>query len=186
MMITDKTLVHGIDADSQMTARARVALIQATKDNVDRLMTYLEQSRKNATQLKETIKKERDECNKLKRKFEDMHKEVRASKAELQILQVLQLQLFPKFSKILGPPFKVCLAWICFGRLNYIVFATNLDHKVDLRSIVFLSVRSRTVNAFNYETQHFIFSFDSWFYHCQSGVEDRIGVLALYVVIVQR
>ena len=66
--------------------------------------------------------------------------------------QLLQLQLFPKFSKILGPPFKVCLAWICFGRMNYIVFATNLDHKVDLRSIVFLSVRSRTVNAFDYET----------------------------------
>ena len=48
MMITDKTLVHGTDADPRLTARAGVALTQATKDNVDRLMKYLEQSRKNA------------------------------------------------------------------------------------------------------------------------------------------
>ena len=85
-MITDKTLVHGTDADAWLAARAGVALTQATEENVDRLMTDLEQSRKNAAQLKDTLRKERDEGNKLKRKFEDMHNEVRASKAELQIL----------------------------------------------------------------------------------------------------
>ena len=46
-----------------------VALTQDTEDNVDRLMTDLEQSRKNAAQLKETLKKERDEGYKLKREF---------------------------------------------------------------------------------------------------------------------
>ena len=67
MMITDKTLVYGTDADPWLATRARVALTQATEDNVDRLMTDLEQSRKNAAQLKETLKKEMDEGNKLKR-----------------------------------------------------------------------------------------------------------------------
>ena len=82
-MITDKNLVYGIDADPRLTARAGVALTQATEDNVDRLMTDLEQSRKNTTQLKETLKKERDEGHKLKRKYEDMMGEVRTSKIEL-------------------------------------------------------------------------------------------------------
>ena len=71
-MITDKTLVYGTDVDPRLTARDGVALNQATEDNVDRLMTDLEQSKQNAAQLKETLKKERDEGHKLKRKFEDM------------------------------------------------------------------------------------------------------------------
>ena len=54
-MITDKTLVYGTDANPRLIARAGVALTQATEDNVDRLMTDLEQSRKNTTQLKETL-----------------------------------------------------------------------------------------------------------------------------------
>ena len=64
-----------------------MTLTQAIEDNVDRLMTDLEQSRKNVAQLKETLKKERNEDYKLKRKFEDMQNEVRTSKAELQTLQ---------------------------------------------------------------------------------------------------
>ena len=56
-------------------------------------MTDLEQSRKNATQLKDTLRKERDEGNKLKRKFEDMQNEIRSSKAELQSLQVDKMSL---------------------------------------------------------------------------------------------
>ena len=74
-MITDKTLVYGTYVDPILTARSGVALTQATEDNVERLMTDLEQSRKNAAQLKETLKKERDEGYKLKRKFEDMQNE---------------------------------------------------------------------------------------------------------------
>ena len=85
-MITEKIMVYGTDPDPQLTARAGVALTQATEDNVDRLMTDLEQSKKNAAQLKETLKKERDEGHKLKRKFEDMHNEVRNVKIELQTL----------------------------------------------------------------------------------------------------
>ena len=56
-------------------------------------MIDLEQSRKHTTQLKETLKKERDEGNKLKGKFEDMHNEVRASKIECQTLQESKMAL---------------------------------------------------------------------------------------------
>ena len=48
-MITDKTLLHGTDVDPRLIARDGVALTQATKDNVDRIMTDLEQSKRNAT-----------------------------------------------------------------------------------------------------------------------------------------
>ena len=43
-MITDKTLVHGTNNDPQLIARAGVALTLETEDNVDRLMTDLEES----------------------------------------------------------------------------------------------------------------------------------------------
>ena len=85
-MVTDKTLVHGTHNDPRLIARARVALTLATEDNMDRTMTDLEQSRKNVAQLKETLKK------------------------------LLQLQLFPKFFKILDPPFNFILpgfVWDC-------------------------------------------------------------------------
>ena len=48
-MITDKNLVHGTYADPRFTMRVRVALTQATEDNVDRLMMDIEKSRKNTT-----------------------------------------------------------------------------------------------------------------------------------------
>ena len=60
-MVTEKIVVHGTHKDPQLIARAGVALTLATKDKIDRIMTYLEQSRKNVAQLKETLKKERDE-----------------------------------------------------------------------------------------------------------------------------
>ena len=46
-------------------------------------MTDLEPSRKNDAQLKDTVRKERDERKRLKRKFEDMRNEVKYSKVEL-------------------------------------------------------------------------------------------------------
>ena len=46
-MVTDKTLVHGTYKDPRLIARAGVALILATEDNVDRLMIHLEESQKN-------------------------------------------------------------------------------------------------------------------------------------------
>ena len=79
-MIIDKTLVHGTNTDPILIARVGVALTQATEDNLYRLMMDLEQSRKNATQLKETLKKERDEGQNLKRKYEDMMNEVKISR----------------------------------------------------------------------------------------------------------
>ena len=56
-------------------------------------MTDLEQSKKNVAQLKENLKKDRDEGNKLKRKFEDMHNEVRPSKIECQTPQASKMAL---------------------------------------------------------------------------------------------
>ena len=56
-------------------------------------MTDLEQSRRNVVQLNDTLRKERDEGNKLKRKFEDMRNEMKSSKAELQSLQVNKMSL---------------------------------------------------------------------------------------------
>ena len=92
-MINDKTLVNGTDKDPRLTIRAGVALIHAFEDNVDRIMTDLEQSRKTAAQMKDTLRREREERNKLKRKFEDMHNEVKCSNAELQSLQVDMMSL---------------------------------------------------------------------------------------------
>ena len=53
-------------------------MIHASEDNVDQIMTDLEQSRKSAAQLKDTLRRERDESNKLKRKFEDMQHEMKS------------------------------------------------------------------------------------------------------------
>ena len=47
-MITDTTVVYGIDQDSRFTIRVGAALIQASEDNVDKIMTYLEQSKKSS------------------------------------------------------------------------------------------------------------------------------------------
>ena len=56
-------------------------------DNVDRIMTDLEQSQKRVTPLKETLKKNRSESQSLKRKYEDMIDEFKVSKVEFQTLQ---------------------------------------------------------------------------------------------------
>ena len=52
------------------------------------MMTDLEQSKKSTAQLKDTLRREREENNRLKRKFEDMQHEIKYSKAELEFLQV--------------------------------------------------------------------------------------------------
>ena len=71
-MITDTTVVYGTDRDPRFTIRAGAALIHASEDNVDKIITDLEQSKKSSAQLKDTLRKEREESNKLKRKYEDM------------------------------------------------------------------------------------------------------------------
>ena len=45
-MINDTTVVYGTDKDPRFTIRAGAALIHASEDNVDRIMTDLEQSKK--------------------------------------------------------------------------------------------------------------------------------------------
>ena len=87
-MINDTTVVYRTDRDPRFTIKARAALIHASEDNVDKIMTDLEQSKKSSSQLKDTLRKEREENNRLKRKFEDIRKEIQSSKAELQFLQV--------------------------------------------------------------------------------------------------
>ena len=67
--------------------RDGVSLTLSTEDNVDIIMTDLEQSQKRITQFKETLKKERKEIHSLKRKYEDMINEFRVSKVECQTLQ---------------------------------------------------------------------------------------------------
>ena len=67
-MITDTTVVYGTDQDPRFTIRVGSALIHTSEDNVDKIMTDLEQSKKSSSQLKDTLKKEREEKSKLKRK----------------------------------------------------------------------------------------------------------------------
>ena len=80
-MINDTTVVYGTDKDPRFTIRVGAALIHASEDNVDRIMTDLEQSKKSSSQLKDTLRREREENNRLKRKFEDIQREIKSSKA---------------------------------------------------------------------------------------------------------
>ena len=57
MMVINKIVVHGTNKDPRLMAKAGVATALSTEDNVDRIMTNLEQSQKKVTQLKETLKK---------------------------------------------------------------------------------------------------------------------------------
>ena len=86
VMVTEKAVVHGTDKDLILMAMASVATTLATEDNVDKIMTDLEQSQKKIAQLKETLKRERDESQSLKRKYEGMLSDIEESKAECQTL----------------------------------------------------------------------------------------------------
>ena len=48
-MINDTTVVYAIDKDLRFTIRAGVSLIHASKDNVDQILTDLEQSKKSSS-----------------------------------------------------------------------------------------------------------------------------------------
>ena len=75
-MITDTAVMLGTDQDPRLTLRARTALLHALEDNMDKVITDLEQSQKSSAQLKNTLRKEREESNRLKRKYEDMQREM--------------------------------------------------------------------------------------------------------------
>ena len=51
-------------------------------------MKDLEQSKKSSAQLKDTLRHEREEGNRLKRKYEYMQRELESSKGEVHALQV--------------------------------------------------------------------------------------------------
>ena len=87
-MITDTAVMLGTDQDPRFTLRAGSAFIQASEDNVSKIMIDLEQSKKSSAQLKDTLRHEREESNRLKRKYECMQREMKSSKAEIQALQV--------------------------------------------------------------------------------------------------
>ena len=65
-MITDTVVMLGTDRDPRFTLRARATLINASEDNMNKVMTDLEQSKKSFAQLKDTLRKEREEGNRLK------------------------------------------------------------------------------------------------------------------------
>ena len=83
-MVTENTLVHGTNKDPRLMARDGVATTLNTEYNVDKIMTNLEQYKKNISQMKETLKRERHEGQSLKRKYEDMLSEIEESKVECQ------------------------------------------------------------------------------------------------------
>ena len=87
-MVTDTTVMLGIDTDPMLTIRAGAALIDASTDNINQVLIELELVKKTSTQLKDTLIKERDEGNRLKRKYEHMQRELESSKGEVQALQV--------------------------------------------------------------------------------------------------
>ena len=87
VMVTEKTIVHGIDKYSRLMERAGVASALANEDNVDKIMTGLEQYQKKIAQMKETLKRERDEGQSLKRKHEEMISKIEKLKESCKTLQ---------------------------------------------------------------------------------------------------
>ena len=86
IMVTDKKIIHGTDKDPRLLAKAGVASALANEDNVDKIMTNLEQYKKNFFQMKETLNKERGEVQILKRKHEDILSEIEKLREACQIL----------------------------------------------------------------------------------------------------
>ena len=60
-MITDTAVVLDTDRDPRFTLRAGVAMIHALEDNLDKVMTDLELSKKSSALLKDALRKEREE-----------------------------------------------------------------------------------------------------------------------------
>ena len=52
IMVAEKTIVHGTDKDPRLLAKVGVASALANEDNVDKIMTDLEQYKKKVVQMK--------------------------------------------------------------------------------------------------------------------------------------
>ena len=81
-MITNTPVMLGTDQDLRFTLRVGSAFIQALEDNIGKIMIDLEQSKKSSAQLKDTLRHERAESNRLKRKYEDVQREMESSRAK--------------------------------------------------------------------------------------------------------
>ena len=86
LMVTEETIVHGTNKDLILMGREGVASTLANEDNVDKIMTDLDQYQKMIAQMKETLKTERGEGQSLKRKHEDMLSKIDKSKEACQTL----------------------------------------------------------------------------------------------------
>ena len=60
-MIIDTAVMLGMDLDPRLTIRAGIAILHASEDNIDKVMTKLESYKKYSAQLKDTLKREREE-----------------------------------------------------------------------------------------------------------------------------
>ena len=56
-MVTYTTVMLGTDKDPMLTIRAGAALIDASADNINKVMIELELAKKTSAQLKDTLKK---------------------------------------------------------------------------------------------------------------------------------
>ena len=55
-MVTDTAVMLGTDKDPMLTIRARAALIDASIDNIKKVMIELESAKKTTAQLKDTLR----------------------------------------------------------------------------------------------------------------------------------
>ena len=87
-MVTDTAVMLGTDKDPLFTIRAGTTLIDASADNINKLMIELESAKKTSAQLKDTLRQERNEGNRLKRKYEHTLREVESTKGEIHALRI--------------------------------------------------------------------------------------------------
>ena len=106
-MITDTAVILGTNQDLRFTLSFGSVFIQASEDNVSKIMIDLEQSKKSSAQLKDTLRHEREERNKLKIKYEYMQREMKSSTDELQALQV-EIQVMETTQESLEKSQKEC------------------------------------------------------------------------------
>ena len=76
-MITDTTVMLGTDLDPRFTLRDGSVFLHTSRDNVEKIMKDLEQSKESSAKLKDTLRHEREESNRLKRKFEHLQMEMK-------------------------------------------------------------------------------------------------------------
>ena len=87
-MVTDIAVMLGTDKYPMLTIRSEAALIGASTDNINKVMIELESAKKTTAQLKDTLRQERGEGSRLKRKYEHVLREMESTKGEIHALQV--------------------------------------------------------------------------------------------------